>query len=500
MSSVGHHRMNRNELEVLNRVSKIINSILDYSVLLEQVMDLAIETVGAERGAIVLLAGDGTLELAVARNMERKNLKELTTLSSSAVWKAVRDKKPVLVHDVQDDLVLREAKSILSHNIQSVLCVPLVSRGSISGAIYVDSRSGKGVFTGENSEFLAAFSEQAAVALENARLHKLLRDENRHLKEELKHDYQFSNIIGKSPSMQTVFELMKRLAQSSVPVLILGETGTGKELVARSLHYNSARSQARFVPLYCGSLPDSLLESELFGYKKGAFTGAYGDKKGLFEEADNGTLFLDEIADVSLSTQAKLLRAIEEQEFFRIGDTIPRKVNVRIISATNKDLETEIRAKRFREDLYYRLNVVRLELPPLRERKGDIPLLAHHFITRYAAENQKDIKGFTPEALRALERHSWPGNVRELENLVVRGVALATSSRVVLDDLGLLQDKLFLGATKPLKDAAAEFEKSFVLKVLKQCKGNRKLAAQRLGISLRSLHYKIQDIPREEKI
>jgi Nif-specific regulatory protein len=491
--------MNRKGLEVLYQVTKVINSILDYPCLLEKVMDLAIETVGAERGAIVLFDDDNNLELVVARHISKENL-NLAELSSSVVWRVIKEKKPLLLHDVQDEQEFQQAKSVLSHNIQSVLCVPLALRDKLSGVIYVDSRSSKGVFTRENLEFLVAFSEQAAIALENARLHKLVLDENLHLKQELMQGYEFTNIIGTSPKMLVVFELMKKVLATSMPVLIYGETGTGKELVARALHYNGTRRDARFIPIYCGSLPEALLESELFGYKKGAFTGATQDKKGLFEEANHGTLLLDEVADINLNIQAKLLRAIQEKEFFRVGDTTPRKVDVRIISATNKDLETEIREKRFREDLYYRLNVILIKLPALRERPGDVPLLTRHFLKKYTKETGKEIKGFSTSALRALERHSWPGNVRELENLIARGVALADGKLITPDVLGFDRNESSNAADKPLKETLKRLENQYIRKVLAECKGNRKLAAQRLGISLRSLQYKIQDLPDAEKI
>ncbi|MBN2380985.1 sigma-54-dependent Fis family transcriptional regulator [candidate division WOR-3 bacterium] len=490
--------MNRGDLQALCQIGKTINSILDYPRLLEKVMDLALETLGAERGAIILLGEDGTLENAVARNIQKKNLETLTNLSSSVVWRVIREKNPLLLHDVADDPVLKDAKSVISHNIQSVLCVPLTSRGKLLGAIYVDSLTSKGVFTSENLEFLTAFSDQAAVAIQNARYHNLLTEENRQLKEELKQDFGFTSIIGKSKPMQEVFGLLNKLLDSSVPVLISGETGTGKELVSRALHYNGARKDSRFVPVYCGSLPESLLESELFGYKKGAFTGAAHDKKGLFEEANQGTLFLDEVADIGLGIQAKLLRVLQEQEFYRIGDTNPRKVNVRIISATNKDLEAEIEAKRFRGDLYYRLNVVSVKLPPLRERSGDVTLLAHHFLNRYAADAGKNIKGFSPGALRALETYSWPGNVRELENLIARCVALSEDKLLSQDVLGLSETHVI--PDKPLKERIREFEREYIKTALKECNGNRRKAARRLGISLRSLQYKIKDTPDAEKV
>jgi Nif-specific regulatory protein len=484
---------------VFCRITKIINSILDYPLLLEKVMDLAIEAVGAERGAIVLRNDEGQLELGVARQIPKENLKALTELSSSVVWRVIREKKPLLVHSAKEDLRFKEAESVLLHNIQSVLCVPLSARGRLAGVIYVDARGRREVFSKENLEFLTAFSDQAAIAIENAQLHKLLSDENLYLKRELMQGYQFANIIGKSPQMLSVFELMKKVLGISVSVLIHGETGTGKELVARAIHYNGIRKAGRFVPIYCGALPESLLESELFGYKRGAFTGAFKDKKGLFEEADHGTLFLDEIADISLAIQAKLLRVLQEQEFHRIGETTPRRVDVRIVSATNKDLEAEIRAKRFREDLYYRLNVVQIELPPLRERQGDIPLLAHHFLRRYVKETQKEIRGFTPQALRVLERHPWPGNVRELENRIARSVVLSSGRFISPDDLDLPQEPPQT-AEKPIREAVKEFEKGYIKRVLKECKGNRRLVARRLGISLRALQYKIKDLPNEEKI
>lgn len=494
--------MTRKNFEVLNKVTKTINSIMDYPVLLEKVMDLALETVNAERGAIILEDANN-LEFAVARDISKENLKALADLSSSVVRKVITEGKPILLHDVQDDQRFKEAKSVVKHDIRSVLCVPLTSRGKLSGVIYADTRSRRGVFTSEELEFLAAFSDQAGIAIENARLHSMLAQENVHLKQELMHENLFSNIVGRSASMQRVFDILRKILNSNVPVLISGETGTGKEQVARALHYNGPRKDARFVPIYCGSLPLALFESELFGYKKGAFTGASQDKKGFFDEANGGTLFLDEITDISPDVQAKLLRVLQEQEFFRIGDTSPRRVDVRVISATNKNIETEIKNNRFREDLFYRLNVVRVELPPLRERKGDISLLSGHFLTKSAKESGKKTEGFTPEALELMENYSWPGNVRELENIVSRAVALASNRLITPDLLGITQPQKKSppdpGFDKSYREALKHFESEYILDVLEKCKGNRKLAAQRMGISLRNLQYKLRDIQDEEK-
>ncbi len=506
--------MNRKSLEVLNKVTKVVNSILDYPVLLEKVMDLALQTVNAERGAIILMSDAGGtedageegvtgLEFAVARDISRENLKALTDLSSSVVRKVLKEGKPILLHDVQDDQRFKKAKSVVQHNIQSVLCVPLTLKGRLSGVIYVDARSTKGVFAAEELEFLAAFSDHAGIAIENARLHNMLALENVHLKQELLHDNHFSNIIGRSQSMLLVFDLVKKMCDSNMPVLISGETGTGKEQVARALHYNGPRKDARFVPIYCGSLPVALLESELFGYKKGAFTGANQNKRGFCDEANHGTLFLDEITDISLEVQAKLLRFIQEQEFFRIGDTTPRKVDVRVISATNRNIETEIKSGRFREDLFYRLNVVRIDIPPLRDRKGDVPLLAAHFLEKSVRDAKKDVKGFSSETIRHMEAYDWPGNVRELENVVARAVALSSDEFITPDLLGLSETSRSQNSRsqtgKTFKEAMNDFEGEYIKAVLAECKGNRRLAARKMGVSLRNLQYRLQKIRHEEE-
>jgi Nif-specific regulatory protein len=519
--------MNHKNLEVLNEISKVVNSILDYSAVLQKVMDLALETVSAERGAIILKTGAGgseprgkmkevgepiggeegveedEMEFAVARDISRDNLKALADLSSSVVRRVLNEGKPILLHDVQDDQRFRKAKSVVEHNIRSVLCVPLISRGRLSGAIYVDTRSSRGVFTSRELEFLAAFSDQAAIAIENAKLHNMLSTENAHLKQELLADHHFSNVIGRSKEMLKVFDLVKKMCGSNMPVLISGETGTGKEQVARALHYNGPRKNERFVPIYCGSLPTALMESELFGYKKGAFTGANQDKRGFFDEANRGTLFLDEITDIGPEVQAKLLRFIQEREFFRIGDTAPRKVETRVISATNRNIEAEVKAGRFREDLFYRLNVVRIELPPLRKRKDDIPLLADHFLRKSAREAAKELKGFAPETVSVMQAYDWPGNVRELENVVARAVALSSGGRITPDLLGFGESvtagKDLPGVDKSFKKAMNDFESEYIKAVLKECKGNRRCAARKMGVSLRNLQYRLRKIKYEEE-
>jgi two-component system response regulator PilR (NtrC family) len=327
---------------------------------------------------------------------------------------------------------------------------------------------------------------------------KKLERENKRLRKELETKYGFGNIIGRSPSIIKVFDLIKRVADLNVNVLVTGESGTGKELVARAIHYSGIRRGGPFVPVNCGAIPESLIESELFGYKRGAFTGALRDKKGLFEEADGGTIFLDEIADLPLHLQVRLLRVIEEKSIRPLGSTETIPIDIRVIAATNKNLEEEIEKGRFREDLYYRLNVIKIELPPLRERKEDIAPLAIHFISKYSREMGKDIRGISPKALETLESYHYPGNVRELENIIARSVALETSNVIRQETLPQLvgsKDLIDLGAdlsSGTNLDAVLEnVERRFIEKALKSTGGNKTEAAKLLGITLRSLRYRL---------
>ncbi|MEO0076375.1 MAG: sigma-54-dependent Fis family transcriptional regulator [candidate division WOR-3 bacterium] len=480
--------MKQSSYETLLKISQTINSIIDYRELLEQIMDLAIENLNAERGVIILQESD-KISPVVARELTQKDLEDLTQISSSVVHQVLKDKKPLLIHNIQDS-DFKSAQSVIMHNIQSVMCVPLISRNKIIGVIYVDTRSKKNVFTQENLDFLIAFSHQAAIAIENSRLRHLLEEENKHLKTELTMTTEFSNIIGRSEQMLKVFDLMRKVLNSSIPVLIEGETGTGKELVARAIHYHGARQKGKFVALYCGSIPETLLESELFGHKKGAFTGAITDKKGLFEEADQGTLFLDEIIDINLATQAKLLRVLQEGEFRRVGEITPRHADVRIISATNRNLAQAVKEGKFREDLFYRIQGVVINLPPLRERGDDILLLANYFLKKYAQKENKQIKGFDDQSINLLTKYHWPGNVRELENTVARACALSTKEIISVDDLGIQLSEPIVDIG--LKKEIIQREKEYILSVLQQVGGNRTKAAEKLGISRRTLQYKLK--------
>jgi len=327
---------------------------------------------------------------------------------------------------------------------------------------------------------------------------KKLERENTRLRKELETQYGFGNIIGRSPSIVKVFELIKRVAELNVNVLIAGESGTGKELVARAVHYSGSRRDNPFVPVNCGAIPEQLMESELFGYKKGAFTGAVRDKIGLFVEADNGTIFLDEIGDLPLHLQVKLLRVIEDKMIRPLGSTEPVRIDVRIIAATNKKLEEEVAAGAFREDLFYRLNVIKITLPPLRERRIDVSPLAIHFINKYSKEMGKDVRGISPKALEILENYHYPGNVRELENIIARCVALESSNVIRQETLPQLvtgRDYLDLDTSftsnSSLDTLLGNVEKKMIEKALGNTNGNKTEAAKLLGITLRSLRYRL---------
>jgi len=333
--------------------------------------------------------------------------------------------------------------------------------------------------------------ERAELLIKKLAQHQELVVENLSLRQRLEDHYRFENIITKSSKMQRMIELIKVVAKSNATVLITGESGTGKELVARAIHSQSHRQSKPFVAVSCAALPESLLESELFGHEKGSFTGAYARKKGKFEFANGGTLFLDEVGEMSANIQVHLLRVLEEKEFSRVGGNEPIKVDVRVVSATNKDLRKAIEKGEFREDLYYRLNVVPIELPPLRERKEDIPLLAQHFLNKFALENKKEVSEFSPEATEFLLGYDWPGNVRELENAIERAAILAKDSLITIADLP--QENMSLARSTMPEKNLREVEKEHILDVLGETGGNYSEAARLLGITRMTLYKKARE-------
>ncbi|MBM2824898.1 MAG: two component, sigma54 specific, transcriptional regulator, Fis family [Dehalococcoidales bacterium] len=376
--------------------------------------------------------------------------------------------------------LLRRAKEI-SPQIEVIL---MTAYGSIPTAI---TAMREGAYDYMEKPFCP---EKADILIDRLVEQQGLREENISLHQQLEERYRFENIIAKSARMQRIIEIIKVVAKSSATVLITGDSGTGKELVARAIHTQSYRKDKPFVAVSCAALPESLLESELFGHEKGAFTGAYTQKKGKFEISNRGSLFLDEIGEMSANIQVHLLRVLEEKEFTRVGGNEPIKVDVRVISATNKDMKKAIAGGQFREDLYYRLNVVTVELPPLRERKEDIPLLAQYFLKKFAAENKKEITGFSPEATQFLLQYEWPGNVRELENAIERAVILARNSSIQGTDLP--QENLLLAPSVLLARTLSEVERKHITNIINEAGGNYSQAAKILGISRATLYNKLR--------
>jgi DNA-binding NtrC family response regulator len=340
--------------------------------------------------------------------------------------------------------------------------------------------------------------DELVLIVKKALEHRLLKKEVVRLKKEVESRYQFHNLVGKSPSMQKIYDLIERISDSSTSVLLTGESGTGKELVAKAIHYNGSRKEGPFVAVNCAAIPETLLESELFGYKRGAFTDAKSDKRGLISEANEGTLFLDEVTEMAPTLQAKLLRVIEEREVRPLGDTNCYPVDVRIISTTNRNIQSMIQQSKFREDLYYRLKVIDIELPSLRDRKEDMPLLVQHFISKFSREQKKEILEISDEALRILLNYSWPGNVRELENVIQRALTLCQHDVILPEDLP--QHMVHEGKGDLLEEALREkytvdqLEKEYIKKVLIEAGGNKSKAAEILGLDRKTLYRKLQEI------
>ena len=474
------------ELRQLLSLNRAFNTIHNLRRLLETVMDTVIQVSGAERGFLILREAE-EIRVKVSRNIDQESIRDAREkISQTLVRDVFAEGKAVLLTDAKNDARYSGRQSILNMKLRSVLVVPFKHRDETMGAFYLDNRFASARFDATTQERLELVAASAAVAIENARLfEQTLRqqEELRHAKEELERlnqllrervevqdrqltsarealaarreelslKYSYDNIVTSSPKMLEIFAILDKVTDSNVSVLIQGESGTGKELVARALHFNGPRRKARFVSENCAAIPANLMESEFFGHVKGAFTGASSDKMGLFEAADGGTLFLDEIGDMDLDMQTKLLRVLQDGVLRRVGSKEFKRVNVRIVSATNKDLLSFIKEGRFREDLYYRLNVINILLPPLRERREDIPLLAEHFLKQ---QDRQSGSGAAPrtlsdEALDLFLRYSWPGNIRELENEIMRSSALCK------DLIGpeYLSKNLIDGARQPLNDA-----------------------------------------------
>jgi transcriptional regulator with GAF, ATPase, and Fis domain len=480
------------DLSALMKVSTTINSIRGLDDLLERLLELLFEVVPAQRGAI-LLTNEGTFETSIVFGLHRTHGKDrAVTVSRTFVQQVLRDGVALLANDGVSEWT-EASDSLISTGAQSVMCVPLILFDRKIGVLYLDTTSPRDPFNNDHLKLVAAISGIAAVAIENARQFEWLETEKERLLSDVNIEH---NMIGETAAMQRVYHFISKVAPTDATVLISGESGTGKELAARAIHRNSKRSQKAFMAVNCAALNESLLESELFGHEKGSFTGALAQKKGRLEIADGGTIFLDEIGELTLALQVKLLRVLQEREFERVGGTVTLKVDLRVIAATNKNLEEAIEAGEFRQDLYYRLNVVSLEMPPLRERREDIMLLANYFADKYGARCNRKLRGFSTEARNYLTAYDWPGNVRELENAIERAVVLGTTDLILPEDLPEAVLEARLSSTSPLRyhEAVTQAKKEIILDAAAQVNGNFAEAARLLGVHPNYLQRLVQNL------
>jgi transcriptional regulator with GAF, ATPase, and Fis domain len=452
--------------------------------LLDQLLDVMIAVSSADKGFLVLMES-GEPVVKVARNIRRETISDaVRQLSDSIIEHVVKTGKPLIISDALNDEAFKNSLSVVNLKLTSVMCVPLVERGNVLGVIYVGNDHVAELFDQSHLEVMMVFAAQASLLVRNALLVNELKLDNRSLHDRIE-QIRFGEILGASPRMQEVFRKVQKVATTDISVLITGETGTGKELIARELHGRSPRAKQAFITINCGAIPENLLESELFGHVRGAFTGAVSNKTGRFQAADRGTLFLDEIGEMPLALQVKILRALQEKVVVRVGDTNAESVDIRILAATNRELDAEIKAGRFREDLYYRLNVVNLHLPPLRDRGDDIVVLARYMVGRYAPEYGNTVRGLTPNAIAAIKRHRWPGNIRELENRIKKAVVLADKALLGPEDLDLSPDDL--PPILPLAEAKEKFQRDYINEILTLNSGNRTKTARDLGVDPRTI-------------
>jgi Nif-specific regulatory protein len=487
------------DLNVLLDFSRTLNSVRGLAALQEKVLEAVLEAVPADQAAI-LLTEDGVDGFSSIMGRDRRlGANQLIRASQTILNRVLKESLAVLSSDVQSDDSYREAESLLERRVHSVLAVPLEVRGKVLGVMYLEASSPGSRFDSDLLQVATTLGNITALAIENARHLERLDGENRRLHEELNIHH---SMVGESKAMREVYEFVSRVAGRDSTVLISGESGTGKELVARAVHMNSARVDKPFVAINCAAITETLLESELFGHERGAFTGAVAQKKGKLEVAEGGTIFLDEIGELALPMQAKLLRVLQEREFERVGGTRPIKLDVRLIAATNRDLKEASRTGMFRSDLYYRLNVVSLQMPALRERREDIPLLAAFFAAQHGEKVKRRVAGISPEAQACLARYDWPGNVRELENAIERAVVLGSTEVILAEDLpeSILEETAASGQpVNALAEGIREAKKVLIERAIEQANGNYTEAAKILGVHANHLFRLIRTLNLKPK-
>ncbi|MGA8215820.1 MAG: sigma 54-interacting transcriptional regulator [Candidatus Sulfotelmatobacter sp.] len=492
-------RVARN-LNALLKISRIVHAIRDLNELQGQLLDLIFEIVPAGRGAILLADKEGLQFNSMFARMRQAGQAQLVKVSRTVARQVLEQGVAILRSDVPGSEELREVESLAASQVRSLLCVPLTVFEQVIGCIYLDSDSLSNRLHAEHLQLVAAIAGISAVALENARRLHWLEQENERLTAEISQD---RSLIGEGARMKDVYQFLKRAAPTDSTVLIEGESGTGKELAARALHRNGPRASKPFVAINCSAIPETLLESDLFGHERGAFTGAASLKKGRLEVADGGVVFLDEIGELAPALQVKLLRVLQEREFERVGGTHPTKVDIRIIAATNCNLEQAVRDGSFRQDLYYRLAVLKITMPTLRERREDIPMLVRHFVQKHAKRCKVKPRPISREALACLVNYDWPGNVRELENAIERALVLASSDVILPEDLpeSLLERPPVAEMTEAKYHAAIkELKKQLILDAVEQTRGSYADAARILGVHPNYLHRLIRNLELKESL
>jgi Nif-specific regulatory protein len=487
-------------LSALFETGKIISQENAFDTILRLTIDKVIAATGAEKGFIVVRNKTNKLLFEIARNNKTKNIPAPESeVSRNVIEKVFTENETICTTSAAVDSRLCRFESVMNLGLMSVLCVPIEQDEKVLGVVYLDNRNVDGIFTESTIRFVKTFAEQVVLALKNRMISQELEVSRKRLEEEIRGKYSFDSIIGNSPCMLHVLGLVGQVSATDATVLIEGESGTGKELIAKAIHFNSERKDNPLITINCGAIPESLLESELFGHVKGAFTGAIKEKKGKFEIADSGTIFLDEIGEMDPALQVKILRVLQFREFSPVGSNEVRHSDVRIIAATHRDLRSLVAEKKFRDDLYYRLNVFRIELPPLRKRKEDIPVLINHFLNIYC--KGKTIPAISPSAERVLLDYPYSGNLRELENALQRAVILCRNDVILPEDLPLEITESVSTRKKSsdqtdqqltLKEAKELFEKEYIEKILSENNWVIRQAARAANIDVKNFHMKMK--------
>jgi len=485
----------------LHDIGKLVASEMETETLLRLAMDKVIEVTRAQRGFIALVEDKNKLDFKVARNLEKSDIDQPRfQVSRSIIERVIVTGETICLRDAMADATFGGAASVTRLQLLSVLCTPITIASRVAGVIYVDNSNVKQLFDDAVADLLTAFSEQIAIALKNAYLFSGLKKSHQQLANELRANFKFDNIIGFGPAMTKILQLVAQVADTDTTILIEGENGTGKELIARALHYNSSRRERPFVAVNCGAIPETLIESELFGHEKGAFTGAVNRKQGKFESADGGTIFLDEIGEMSPAMQVKLLRVLQDGTFSPVGSADEKQCDVRVIAATNRDLKKMLGDKTFREDLYYRLNVINLTVPPLRDRREDLLLLIDHFFKKHGKSEK--LPRLSKAAEQLLLDYDYPGNVRQLENIVQRAVVLCKGEMIEAQHLPEeLQAAGIYNSANPQAPTTFQerkqrviekFERDELSRLLTQTGGRLRESARIAGMDVKNFSEKLQ--------